>query len=160
MNEFTDNAVNENYLTCIKSGTTTENECDGLRITNCTWFSIDAGSLEFYEMLGDVARLVFQGNNTRTLGTNSPAILVTDGDSIQHCTITGNWHQSAMTTGDLFVENDQADNTGLIANNYVAHLDVAAAIIIDCDGVYQFENYSNSTVTTSGALMPAADSIT
>ncbi len=158
--EFADNTTNEHFLTCIKSGTSTENQCDGLKITNCKWFSVDTGSLEFYEMLGDVARLVFQGNNTRTLGTASPAIFVTTGDSIQDCTITGNWHQSAMNAGDLFIDNDQSDNTGIIANNFVAHLDTGAAIIVDCDGVFQFENYSNSVVTTSGVLMPAVDSIT
>ena len=158
--EFTDNATNEHFLTCIKSGTTGDNECDGLRITNCKWFSVDAGSLEFYEMLGDLDRLVMQGNDIQTLGTASPMLLCTAGDDIQNCVITGNRHISAMTANDLFVTNDQADNTGIIADNFVGHLDVAIAILITCDDVFMFENYSNSTNATSGAIEPAADSIT
>ncbi len=156
--EFGDNATDEHFLTCIKSGTTTDNQCDGLRITNSKWFSVDAGSLEFYEMLGDTDRLWIEGNHVQTAGTASPLMLCTAGDDVQNLVFLWNYIQNKMTANDLMIDNDQADNTGIVAHNRCGNRDVTGAqIMIDCDGVDLFDNLATSTATTSGGIVPVAD---
>lgn len=155
---FTDNAGSENYLTCIKSGTSTDNECDGLRITNCTWFSVDTGSLEFYEMLGDTDRFVCTGNYVHTLGTASPLVLCTAGDDMQDCFIADNFLINKMTANDLMIDNDQSDNTGIISGNKCFHADVSTSHdLIDADGCGMFDNLSTSVTTKSGFVLPDID---
>lgn len=159
--EFGNNAADENWLTCIKSGTATDNQCDGLKVTNCRWNQIDAGSLEFIEILGDLDRLVVKGNFVSHEGTGlAPLIVVTAGDDIQQALIADNVCRSKDAAGAVgILSNDQTDSTGIIARNYAASLDVAGEVIHTASntGLYTFENYSSSVVTASGYLLPAAD---
>ena len=159
--EFGDNTTNENWLTCIKSGTTTDNQCDGLKVTNCKWTSPDAGCLEFIEHTGDVDRLHVEGNYVRHNGTNSPLILSTAGDDLQDGLIKGNMITTKINASAVgILSNNQTDNTGIIAENYVGHLDVAGEVLAtgENSGMYCFENRMSGVVTASGYLLPAADS--
>ena len=156
--EFGDNTTSENFLTCIKSGTATDNQCDGLKITDCKWFSIDAGSLEFYEMLGDTDRLWIESNHVQTTGTASPMMLCTAGDDVQNLVFLWNYLQHKMTANALFIDNNQSDNTGMVAHNRLFDLDTTTAqIMIDCDGVGLFDNLATGVVTLSGGIVPVAD---
>lgn len=152
--EFTDNTTNENYLSCVKSGTTTDNECDGLKITGCQWYSLDAGSLSFLVTLGDLDRLHVEGNRVITEGTASPLITTTAGDDHNGgAFIFNNHHQSQMTANDLFIDNDQANNRGFVSHNYMMNLDTAIEVHIDMSGVGEFENYQAGAVDKQGYLL-------
>ncbi len=152
--EFRDNTTDEHFLTCIKSGTTTDDECDGLKITNCQYYSIDSGALEFIEITGDLARLHVEGNRVITEGTASPLILTTAGDDhAGGAFVYNNHHQSQMTANDLFIDNDQADNRGFVSHNYMMNLDTAIEIHIDMSGVGEFENYQAGAVDKQGYLL-------
>lgn len=160
--QFTNNTTNENYVTCIKSGTTTDNQCDGLRVTGCKWLQVDAGSLEFIEILGDLDHLFVDGNHVQHEGTGlCPLIVVTNGDDIQYATITNNVIRIKDTDSAVgILQADQTDCTGVLAYNLVGMLDVAGEVMHTASntGLYAFENYSSSVVTVSGYLLPVKDS--
>ena len=160
--DFQNNASNENYLTCIKSGTTTDNQCDGLKVTSCRWAQPDAGSLEFIEILGDLDWLHVTDNFVSHEGTGlAPLIVVTDGDDIQDAFISRNTIRFKDTADGVgILQADQTDCTGILSHNFVGMLDIAGEVMHTASntGLYAFENYSSSVVTVSGYLLPVKDS--
>lgn len=159
---FTNNASNENFVTCVKSGTSTDNQCDGLTITDCTWMQVDAGSLEFYEMLGSTAHITMTGNIIQHEGTGlGPLILATDGDILTFATITDNIVRSKDTAGavGMISTNTSATHTGIVARNYCASLTTATDRVVSGEnaGYIYFDNKITGVVTTSGFILPAID---
>lgn len=159
---FTNNAASENFETCIKSGTTTDNECDGLTITNCTWMQVEAGSLEFYEMLGNTAHITMTGNIISHEGTGlGPLVLATDGDILTLATITDNVVRSKDTSGAVGIvsTNTATNHTGIVARNYCASLTTSTDRIVSGEnaGYIYFDNMITGVVTTSGFILPARD---
>ena len=159
--QFANNTTNENFVTCIKSGTTTDNQCDGLTVTNCLWMQVDAGSLEFIEILGDLDHLTVTGNIIQHEGTGlAVLVVVTDGDDIQYATITDNIHRSKDAAGAVgILQSDQTDNTGILARNLSACLDTAGERIATGEntGLYYYENFTSSDVVKRGYILPARD---
>ena len=158
---FTNNAVNENFVTCIKSGTT-DNQCDGLTITDCTWMQVDAGSLEFYEMLGSTAHITMTGNIIQHEGTGlAPLIFATNGDILTFATITDNVVRCKDTGGAVGVisTDTSATHTGIVARNYTASLTTSAERVVSGEnaGYIYFDNKITGVVTTSGYILPAID---
>jgi|TARA_R110000751_G_scaffold32356_6_gene81416 hypothetical protein len=157
--EFSDNAANENWLSCIKGTGTTDNEADGMRVTNCRWVSPDAGGLEMIEWNSDVSESVLSGNTILCDGaTACKLLLVATGKSIQEIVCIDNNVVIGNTAGDLLIDNDSADNTGIVANNLIGHHDTASEVLVDIDGVRQFGNLGTATDTASGYVLPAIDS--
>lgn len=158
---FGDNTTNENFLTCIKSGTSTDNQCDGLKVTNCTWLSVDAGSLEFIEVLGNLDRFTVKHNTVVTAGTGlASLIVVTDGDSVFTADIGWNKlvNKDAADGITLFI-TDQSDNSGFAYNNYLACLDVLGELVATAtSGLFFYENRTASVGGTTGYVLPGADS--
>ena len=62
------------------------------------------------------------------------------------------------TAGDLLIDSDTTANSGIIAQNRIGHADTASEILIDADGVRQFDNVGTATNTASGYILPAIDS--
>lgn len=157
--EFVENVVNENFLTEIKATGTTDNEADGLRVTNCRVLTVDAAAVEFIELNADIHGLVVRDNVViKSGGTASPLILQATGKDLQACDIQWNFLQHAMTANDLFIDNDTTANTGFVAHNRCRHVDVTSShSLIDADGVGLFDNLSTSTNTASGFTHPAID---
>ncbi len=160
--EFGDNVATENWITCVKSGTATDNQCDGLRVTNCKWFSVDAASLEFIEITGNTNRPWIDGNVVRTAGTGLAALVVgTAGDSLFEAWIGNNYIINADAADAVTVySNNQTDNTGIITGNRIGTLDIAGEVTHTASntGLWAFENYSTSVPTVSGYLLPVMDS--
>lgn len=156
---FFDNTSAENFLAIITAGSTTDNVCDGLTLLNNYVYSPDAAATNFIALTGDCDRLVAKYNTVLLpAGTDSAFLKQAAGDDVQGVDIQWNFLQHAMTAGDLFIDNDQSDNTGIVAHNRCKHVDVTGAhSLIDCDGVGLFDNLSNSTATTSGFVLPAID---
>jgi len=153
--EFVDQASAENFVTYIDCPGTTDNEVDGLTITNCVATSPDTANEQFLKMAADVDRLTFQ-DNFLDLGVNSgEAIIETaTGKDLTNCLITDNSVSRLNISGDIFIQNDTTANSGIVARNNIGHADTAAAIIIDLDGVRVFDNQSTASNTESGVLSP------
>ena len=160
--QFTNNATNENYVTCIKSGTSTDNQCDGLKVTGCKWLQVDAGSLEFIEILGDLDYLWVADNHVQHEGTGGGSLItMISGDELQYAVIMRNFvrtKDNAAVVGILTA--DVNDCTGFMADNLVGHLDVADEVLATGEntGLYAFNNLMTAVVTDSGFIQPVVDS--
>lgn len=157
--EFADNTTAENWLTPIKATGTTDNEADGLSVTNCKWYSVDAGGLEFIEGNADIEALVVRNNYVAHEGTASPLLLMATGKDVHYCDIRDNVLAHKMTANELLVNVDTSANFGIIGGNWVGHADVTTThdLGIDALGCRLFDNLSVSTDALSGLLLPAAD---
>lgn len=157
--EFVENVATENFLTEIKHTSTTNNDGDGLKVTNCRALTVDAAGLEFIELNADVDGLVVQGNFvSKDAATAAPLILCATGKDLTNCLIEWNRLVNGMTANDLFIDNDTAVNSGIVAHNRCGHHDVTTThSLIDCDGVRLFDNLSTSIDTASGFVLPAID---
>lgn len=157
--EFENNTANEDFLTCIKATSTTDNDSDGLRVTNCRWITSDADDLEFIEINANLDGFVCSDNFVHTAGTASPLILVATGKILTGAVISWNRLSNRMTANELFISNDGTTNTGIIDNNYVGHSDVTGTHDPGWDGGgwRLFNNLSVSVDNLQGVLVPAAD---
>jgi hypothetical protein len=155
---FVDTAASMNFVDLIK-GTTTNNECDRLEFTNNVVISPDTGNNGVLDIGGDIDGLVFNGNFISMGVANSEAIIsVATGKDVTNCEITYNNIYRLNTAGDLLIDSDTTANSGLIAHNIIGHADTGSEILIDADGVRQFDNLGTATDTASGYVLPAIDS--
>ena len=155
---FVDTAASMNFVDLIK-GTTTNNECDRLEFTNNVVISPDTGNNGVLDIGGDIEGLVFNGNFISMGVANSEAIIsVATGKDVTNCEITYNNIYRLNTAGDLLIDSDTTANSGLIAHNIIGHADTGSEVLIDADGVRQFDNLGTATDTASGYVLPAIDS--
>ena len=157
--DFENNTTNEDFLTCIKATSTTDNDSDGLTVIGCRWITSDADDLEFIEINATLNGLQVRDNFVQTAGTASPLILVATGKILTGGQISWNSLGNLMTANELFISNDGTTNTGIIDNNYVGHADVTGTHDPgwDAGGWRLFNNYSTSVDNLQGLLIPAAD---
>jgi len=80
------------------------------------------------------------------------------GKDLTHCYVVGNYYASLLTAVDVLCNNDTTANNGWFAHNRAQHLDTAGEILVDADGVGQFDNLGSGSVTASGYVLPAIDS--
>jgi hypothetical protein len=157
--EFTDEAAALNWLSPIKATGTTDNEADNLSVTNCRWSSIDAAGLEFVEINADLTGGIFNDNFVSCdAATACKLILVATGKDLRDLMCIGNYVVLGNTAGDLLIDNDTTANSGMVAHNRIGHHDTAGEVLVDADGVRQFDNLGTATDTASGYLLPAVDS--
>lgn len=156
--EFVENVATENFLTEIKATSTTNNNADGLKVTNCRAITIDASALEFVEVNADLDGLVFTGNFISKDGAaGGVGILCATGKDLTSAQITHNQVLSGATSGAVLVNSDTSANTGIVAYNVIGHHDADAAAPIDLTGARIFENYAVGVDDASGLLLPAVD---
>ncbi len=156
--DFIDDADGENFLVAVRTFAGAS-AADGLTVENCTFITPDAASLYFVHIRGGIERLTIKDNYVN-MGVNTndyPVIKFATGKEVKNFRCTGNHVIRKNDANDLFIDNDQADNSGIIANNYMLHNDDTSnpPIMIDCDGCGCFENYETPDVTGSGSLSPA-----
>ena len=156
--DFLDTAVDMNVLTPIKAIGGTDNDNDGLSVTNCKWFSPDAASVEFVEITANLENLVIENNQVVTGGTASPLFLVAGTKITRGMSVKWNYLQNANTAGDLAFDNGGSTNSGIIAHNRIGHADVTGAHVLGAvAGARFFDNLSVSTDALSGFVLPAID---
>jgi len=99
-------------------------------------------------------------DNFIELGVNdSNAVIgVASGKDLTSVRILRNYIYRLNTAGDLLVDSDTTANSGVIAHNRIGHADTASEVLIDADGVRQFDNLGTATNTASGYVLPAIDS--
>lgn len=156
---FQEEAADLNFIDYIVASSTTDNNADGLAVVRCTGYGIDASINSPLLINADVNDLVFEDCHFNTDHANALAMIqVATGKDLRNCRVLRNHYQSLKTSGDILIDNDTTDNSGIVAYNTAQHLDTAGEVLIDCDGVGQFENYGTGSVTASGYLLPVADS--
>lgn len=156
--EFVNNVVDENFVTEVKTTSTTDGNANGLTLVGNRAYTVDAAGAEFLETTADIDGLVFQHNFiSKDAGTAAAAILCATGKDLTNALITHNFLVSGATAGALFVNSDTTANSGIVAFNSIGHHDTAAAVPIDLTGARNFQNFSCSTDDTSGLLLPAVD---
>jgi len=125
--EFRDNTTHENFTTGIRSGSTTDNVCDGLTIVGNEFYTATDSHTAFAILVGDTDRLTVVGNKyVMGAPAGSAGIFLngTAGDDWQQVTIADNYVSVTNTATDSYPlggGNDQTDNTGLMVDNYVAN---------------------------------------
>ena len=155
---FVDTATNMNFVDLIK-GTTTNNQCDRLEFTNNVILSPDTGNNGVIDIGGDIDALVFNNNYISMGVQDSEAIIsVATGKDVTNCEIAYTHIYSLNTAGDLLIDSDTTANSGVIAHNRIGHADTGSEVLIDADGVRQFDNLGTATNTASGYVLPAIDS--
>lgn len=156
---FRNNTTNEDFLTPIKATSTTDNDSDRLRVTNCRWVTSDSDDLEFIEINANIDGAVIANNFVVNAGTASPLILCATGKILTGALIENNKLQNKMTANELFFSNDQSTNTGLAINNYCGHRDTTTThdLGLESSGIDIFNLWSTSTAALQGGVIPAAD---
>lgn len=156
--EFVQSAADLNWVDCIDASGG-DNTANGLTVSNCRAFGIDAANDSFIEITGDIDRMTVEGNLVVHTTANATALIEqATGKNITAGMIRGNAYYSGITAVDILVDNDTAVNTGFAIGNYALHADTAGEILIDADGLGLIENRGTGVVTASGYVLPALDS--
>ena len=163
--QFTNNTTNENWLTCIKAGTAaSSNLCDGLKVTNCKWLQVDAGSLEYIELTEDLDYLWVTDNHVQHEGTGVGSLITmvaSDTNDLQYAYIARNFVRSKDTGSVVgILTSDVTSSTGIMADNLVGHLDTGGEELATGEntGLYAFNNLMTAVITDSGFIQPVVDS--
>jgi len=155
--EFVENVADENFVTAIKA-TGAANTGDGLKVTNCTFFQIDASTAEFIEITDDIIQLYVVGNLFISEGTACPLILQAGTKICTGAFIAWNFTSIKNTANALFISNGGTGNTGIIAHNRFGHADTTTTHDWGAaTGFRLFDNLSTSVDNLSGVILPAAD---
>lgn len=155
--EFVENVVDENFVTPIKA-TGAANTADGLRVTNCRAYGVDASTAEFVEITDDIMDLYVVGNTTISEGTACPIVLQAGTKVMIGSFIAWNFLSHKNTAGALLLSNGGTGNTGILAHNRVGHADVTTTQDWGAaTGLRLFDNLSVSTDALSGFVLPAID---
>jgi len=156
--EVTAAAVDMNWVDVIDASGA-DNTADGLTVTNCRAFGLDASNDSFIEITGDIDRLTVEDNLVVHDHASATAFIEqATGKDMINVSIQRNSYHSLKTSGDILIDNDTTANSGVAAYNTMSHADTAAEVALDVDGVAMFENYASGVITGSGYLLPAADS--
>ena len=156
--EWKQNTTNENFLAGIRTSAVA-NACDGLSVTNSTVTDVDTSCVNFITVREDIDLLVMTNNFIELGVNNSNAVIgVASGKDVTSCNVSDNKIFRLNTAGDLLIDSDTSDNSGIMSGNRIGHADTAGEVLIDADGVRQFDNLGTATNTASGFVLPAIDS--
>lgn len=159
---FKATAANMNFLYIVDTSTS-DNAADGLEVVGCKWIEPDLATVSFLKADADLDRFVFQGNYLN-LGVNTsdlPAIAtVATGKDLTNLEVVDNVIIRLNDANPLLITTDTTTaNTGVIARNYVRHLDTAGELLVTAaTNIGFFDNKATAVVDASGFLLPAADS--
>ncbi len=158
MCEFVEAGADLNWVDVIDASGAA-NTADGLTVTGCRAFGVDAACDSFIEITDDIARLTVEDNFVVHDHANATAFIEqATGKDIVNGSVQRNSYHSLKTSGDILIDNDTTANSGVVAFNNASHADTAAEVLVDADGMALVENRATGVITASGYLLPAADS--
>lgn len=152
-------ATNE-ILTVVKATGTTDNEADGLWISDCRAYGTSTAILEFFEFNAHINGLTFKNNLIVNEGTAAGvAIAGATGKNLLNAYIGFNKTSNKATAGNLFIDSDSTASTGIAESNLIGHADVTTTHDNGLTGMgfRLFDNLSTSTASLSGFVLPAID---
>lgn len=156
--KFIENASNENFKNIIVT-LDTANANDGLTVKGCTSIQPDTANVNFIQVAEDIDSFVMEGNYISMGVNNGNAVIgMASGKDLTNARIKDNEIYRLNTSGDLLVDSDTTNNTGIVACNYFRHADTGSETLVDLTGAGCFENYASAADDASGYLLPAADS--
>ena len=151
--EFRDNSVILNFVRCITVGTTA-NIADGLTVSNNKYHAAacttEPALRSFMAIAGHINRLTVVNNfvNYPKLLADTPWLLEGGASNMTSTLIQGNrgFRPNTSVTGGSMVGSSSTACSGLVADNYDAHLQAAAGIMIATGTKFGFfNNYSMVT---------------
>lgn len=164
--EFRDSSVILNFVSCVKVGTTA-NIADGLTLVNnrvnAAILTTVPANQTFLVTASIIDRLTVAKNVViypKLL--NDTATLIASGAlDLTNAVIDGNYsfRPSTSTTGGNLISSSSTACSGIVANNYDAHLDATAGLMIATGTKFAFfNNYSMITgaADKSALINPAA----
>ncbi len=155
--EFRDTDATHGF-NCAILATGAANTADGLQVRNSKRIGLDTTGGAFVNITDNLARLTMTDNFAVSAGTSGAFLLSAGSKIVTAANIGRNKNQTAATSGNLFISNGGATNTGIVYDNYNANLDVTGAQTFGAaTGMQFFNNQSTSTSTEAGALAQAAD---
>jgi hypothetical protein len=151
--EFRDNSVILNFVSCVKVGTTA-NIADGLTLTNnrvnAAILTTVPANQTFLVLASIIDRLNVSGNTViypKTL-VDTATLIASGANDMTNTMIVGNrsFRPSTSTTGGNLISSSSTACSGLVADNYDAHLDATAGLLIATGTKFAFfNNYSMVT---------------
>ena len=157
--EFRDTSSALNFLALVT--TTVSVNADGLTFNKNKVIMLGTTAATTpIKILGTIDRLIIQDNfiNKAVLNNTScllahAAIVVTNLDMARNKVFSAN---TDSATGGFLVTTSSTTNTGMIYDNYVSGLDVAAAILVTAGCKYgTFNNLYDGDADKSGFVLPA-----
>ena len=160
--EFRDTSSILNFLSAVT--TTVSVSADGLNFSKNNVFGLGTTAATTpVKVAGTISRLTINDNqvvlailnNTSGLLAHG-ALVVSNLEMARNKVFRPN---TDTATGGLLITTTATTNTGMVYDNYVKSVDVAAMLIITTGSKYGFtNNLMSGTADVSGILIPAADS--
>ena len=160
---FKATATNMNFLNIVDTDATTGN-ASGLTIVNSKWIEPDTATDSLVKMDGTNADILIEGNFLQLGVKNNTAsvMAVAAGKVVTNLQIISNRVFRLNTdtaTGAILFSTNGSTNSGIVANNFVQHADVAAELLITASsGLGTFSNFASGVAGASGYVLPAIDS--
>lgn len=151
--EFRDNSVILNFVSCVKVGTTA-NIADGLTLTNnrvnAAILTTVPANQTFLVTASIIDRLNVSYNTViyPKLLNDTATLIAAGALDLTNAMIVGNksFRPSTSTTGGNLISSSSTACSGLVADNYDAHLDNSAGLMIATGTKFAFfNNYSMVT---------------
>lgn len=157
---FRDTSSALNALT-VFSGNATANSCDGFRIDDCRIFSLGTtAATTMVKLSSATSRVTINDNYYIGAVLNNTAALLAHGanvvtmlDMARNLVFRPN---TDTATGGILITTSATTNSGMVYDNKVQCLDVAAAILVTAGSVYgMFNNLYDGDANASGFVLPA-----
>ena len=151
--EFKDNSVILNFVACVKVGTTA-NIADGLTLTgnrvNAAILTTVPTAQTFLVLASIIDRLHVARNTViyPKLLDDTATLVAGGANNMTNAMIVGNrsFRPSTSTTGGNLISSSSTACSGLVADNYDAHLDATTGLLIATGTKFAFfNNYSMVT---------------
>jgi len=156
--EFIESGANLNWVDVIDASGA-DNTADGLTVTECDAYAVDAACDSFIEITGDISRLTVEDCHVVHDHANATAFIEqATGKDMINVSIRRNHYDSLKASGDVLIDNDTTANSGIVANNTCSHGDTTGEVLVDADGVALIDNKGTGVITASAYLLPAVDS--
>lgn len=160
--EFRDTSAVLGFLTIVTTSSTA-NAADGLTMCNNLVTSASTSATAMVILAGTTGRLTLSRNKVFHSGaTNNVAALLEHGALVvSNALVEENIIHSVNTdtaTGAILIKTTATTGSGIVRNNTIKALDVAAAIVVTAAAVQygMFNNlYTGETTLASGFVLPA-----
>jgi len=162
---FSESAGDMCWLDVISATGGTDNDCDGLRVTDCVYTSIDDSANNFIALTSDVDEMFIADNFVCMTHANALKLIdVATGKTMTNMQIHRNiLDQRARTDtsgeGSVIGGSTATDNSGVMTHNLISNIDEAGQVIEDATGINKHENYVTGAITVQGVLYPAAETV-
>lgn len=157
---FRDTSSILNALT-IFTGNATANSCDGLRVENCRIQSLGTTAATTAIKLSSATNRISINDNfyIGAVLNNTAALLAHGANVVTMLEMARNnvfRPNTDTATGGILITTSATTNSGMVYDNKVQCLDVAAAILVTAGSVYgMFNNLYDGDADASGFILPA-----